>query len=161
MLVDSPGTVRENAPEGPRYTTPLMASYRQSFERFAATLDAAIDDEWCLGSRLDIGGRAGPSPGRWEGGFAMGPPRSGWREALGSYAALLAGLEAPRRPLASWWHGLEDVHREAWQTLLPLLAGLIGDPSADRCGLLERARSWALARASAFLAVDHGGIAHE
>jgi hypothetical protein len=161
MLVSAPGTVRENAPDGPRYTSPLMAGYRQAFERLAGTLAAVIDDDWCLGPRLRFTRSAGPSPAVWEDGYTMGPAHSGWREMLGSYAALVAGLEAPRLPLASWWHRMGDAHREAWQTLLPLLPGLVGDPPADRPELLERARHWALARMSSFLAVDDGGVAHE
>jgi len=161
MLVGAPGTVREDAPEGPRYTPPLMAGYRQAFERLAGTLDADIDDGWCQGPRLCIVRGAGAAAERWQGGFAMGPPRASWREMLGSYRFLVAGLEAPRLPLASWWHRLDGAHREAWQTLLPLLPGLMGEPSADRAVLLERARRWALSRISRFLAVDDGGVAHE
>jgi len=165
MLVAAPGTVRERAPEGPRYIPPLMAGYRRAFERLAATLDASIDDGWCLGPRLRVDRTPGSKPYLWDDGFRMGPARSGWREALGSYAALLAGLEAPRAPLAAWWHGLEPARREAWQTLLPLLPGLAGAPAAGRAELLEGARAWALSRASAvlsaFRAVDHCGVADE
>ena len=107
MLVAAPGTVREAAPEGFRYTSPLMRGYRRSFEQFAGSLDAVILDDWCLGPDLQIRRGAGARPARWDGGFSMGPPRSGWRRMLGSYAALVAELPAPARPLASWWHGLE------------------------------------------------------
>jgi 6-hydroxymethylpterin diphosphokinase MptE-like len=161
MLVAAPGSVREAAPEGPRYTSPLMRGYRRSFERFAGSLDAVILDDWCLGPDLQVRRGTGPSPARWDGGFSMGSPRSGWRRMLGSYAALVAELPAPGRPPASWWHGLEPGHREAWQTILPLLPGFAGDPVEDRGALLERARRWALSRVSLFLAVDDGSVPHE
>jgi hypothetical protein len=161
MLVAAPGTVRESPPEGPRYTSPLMAGYRLAFERLAGSLDAVVRDDWCLGQGLRLRRGTNPPPARWEGGFSMGPARCGWRGMLGSYAANIAGLSAPSRPLASWWHDLELPHREAWLTLLPLLPGLFGNPIADRGELLERARQWALSRVSRSLAVDDGSVADE
>jgi hypothetical protein len=138
-----------------------MADYRRAFERFAGSLDAVVLDDGCLGPRLDVIPGDGPAPARWHGGFSMGSPRSGWREMLGAYAALLAGLPAAGPPLASWWHGLEPVQREAWQTLLPLLPGFTDGAAGDRGALLERARRWALSRVSRFGAVDDGSVAHE
>jgi hypothetical protein len=161
MLVAAPGTIREAAPEGPRYTSPLMAGYRRAFEQFTGSLDAVILDDWCLGPGLRVRRGTRPSPARWDGGFSMGSPRWGRRRMLGSYTTLVAGLSTPSRPLASWWHGLEPAHREAWLTLLPLLPGLAGDTFEDRGALLERARRWALSRVSLFLAVDDGGIPDE
>jgi hypothetical protein len=161
MLAAAPATVRERVPGGFRYTSPLMADYRRAFERFAGSLDAVILDDWCLGPGQGIRRGTGPSPARWNGGFSMGSPRSGWRGMLGSYAALVAGLPAAGRPLASWWHGLEPDRREAWQTLLPLLPGLAASTVEDRGALLECARRWALPRISRFLAVDDGSVPHE
>jgi hypothetical protein len=161
MLLAAPGTVRETAHEGSRYTSPLMRGYRRSFEQFAGSLDAIILDDWCLGPDLQIRRGAGPPPARWDGGFSMSPPRSGWQFMLGSYAALVAELPAPARPLASWWHGLKPGCREAWQTLLPLLPGVAGDLTTDRGALLDRVRQWALSRVSRFLPVDDGGVPHE
>lgn len=161
MLVAAPATVRAAASEGLRYTSPLMAAYRQAFERFAGSLDAVVLDDWCLGPRLRIRRGSGPPPERWDGGFSMGPARGGWRELLVSYADLVEGLPAPVAPLASWWRGLEPPQREGWQTLLPLLPGIAGGLPADRGGLLERARRWARDRLSRFLAVDYGSVADE
>lgn len=161
MLVAAPGTVRERVPEGFRYTPPLMADYRSAFERSVGSLDAVILDDGCLGPRLSVRRGDGPPLARWNGGFSMGSPRSGWRQMLGSYAALVAGLPAAGPPLASWWHGLEPGQREAWQTLLPLLPGLADGTAGDREALLERARQWALSRVSRFCAVDDGSVAHE
>ena len=161
MLVAAPGTARERVPEGFRYTPPLMAEYRRAFERFAGSLDAVVLDDGCLGPRLGVSRRNGPSPARWKGGFEMGSPRSGWRELLGAYAALVAGLPAAEPPLAAWWHGLEPGQREAWQTLLPLLPGLVRGAAGDQEALLERARQWALSRVSRFSAVHDGSVAHE
>ncbi len=165
MLVAAPGTVREAAPEGHRYTPPLMADYRRAFERFAGSLDAVILDDWCMGPDLQVHRGDRPAPARWPGGFSMGSPSTGWRSMLGRYAALVTGLPAPGLPLASWWHGLGPDHREAWQTLLPLLPGLAGGFSggvaADRGALLERARRWAMSRVSRLLAVDDGSVPHE
>ena len=107
LLVAAPGTVRERVPEGFRYTPPLLADYRRAFERFAGSLDAVVLDDGCRGPRLGVSRGNGPSLARWNGGFSMGSPRSGWREMLGSYAALVAGLPAAGLPLASWWYGLE------------------------------------------------------
>jgi len=91
----------------------------------------------------------------------MGAATVGWRSMLGAYAALLARLPAPERPLAAWWHGLAQDAREAWQTLLPLLPGLAGDPSSDRGAQLERARRWALARFSRFVRIQDGVVPDE
>jgi hypothetical protein len=161
MIVASAGTQREAALEGPRYTSPLMRGYRRSFERLAGSLDAFVRDDWCLGSPLHVTRGTEPMRTRWIEGFSMGSPKSGWRAMLGSYASALAGLPDPGRPLASWWHGLDQPGQEAWQTLLPLLPGLAGDGSVDRGTLLERARRWALSRISPFLAVDDGSVPHE
>jgi hypothetical protein len=161
MLVASPGTSRDHAPGGPRYTPPLMQGYRRAFERLAGSLDARVDDAWCLGPRLSVSGGPAAGPVRWDGGFRMGVARGGWRDALGSYGAVLEGLTTPAGPLAAWWNDLGFEAREGWQTLLPLLPGMAADPSAERAPLLERARGWALARISAFRTVEDGGVSHE
>ena len=165
MLVAAPGTVREIAPEGPRYIPPLMEGYRRAFERMAGSLDARVDDAWCLGPRLRIAAQNGPAPARWDEGFRMGAARGGWRQAIAAYGNLIAGLAAPSKPLAAWWNGLAFDAREGWQTLLPLVPGIAADPSADpsteRALLLEKARAWAIARISAFRAVQDGGVTHE
>jgi hypothetical protein len=161
MLVAAPGTVREAAHGGFRYTSPLMRGYRRSFEQFAGSLDAVILDDWCLGPDLQIRRGKGARPAPWDKGFSMGPPRSGWRQMLGSYAALVAELPAPALPLASWWNGLEPGCREAWQTLLPLLPGFADDLTAEWSALLERVRHWAMHRVSRFLAVDDASVPHE
>jgi hypothetical protein len=114
-----------------------------------------------MGPDLQVHRGKRPSAARWPGGFSMGSPSAGWRSMLGGYAALVTALPAPGRPLASWWHGLEPGHREAWQTLLPLLPGLAGGVAADRSELLERARRWAMSRVSRLLAVDDGSVPHE
>lgn len=161
MLVADPRTLREDCADGPRYTPPLMRDYRRSFENLVGTLEAAVRDEWCLGPPLRVARGTGGTAARWSDGFRMGAAATGWRSALGAYAALLARLPEPRRPLASWWHGLDRDLREAWQTLLPLVPGLAGDPSGDRCALLERARRWALSRISALVPVHDGSVPHE
>jgi hypothetical protein len=161
MLVAAPGTVRESTPDGPRYTPPLMQSYRLAFERLAGSLDAKVDNAWCLGPPMLVVPGADPTPHRWNGGFRMGTAHEGWRQALGSYGTLLEGLPSPTLPLAAWWNGLEPDAREGWQTLLPLLPGLAVDHAGSRADALGQARAWTLGRVSALAAVQDGGVTHE
>jgi hypothetical protein len=161
MLVAAPGTVRERTPDGPRYTPPLMRSYRLAFERLAGSLDAEVDDAWCLGPPMPVTPRADPTPPRWNDGFRMGAGHDGWRQVLESYGTLLRGLPSPTLPLAAWWNGLAPDAREGWQTLLPLLPGLVVDHTGSGADTLVRARAWTLGRVSALAAVQDGGVAHE
>jgi hypothetical protein len=91
----------------------------------------------------------------------MGPPSSGWRDLLESYAAVLTNLSPPDLPIASWWHGLAPAHLDAWQTILPLLPGFAGEAAADRARQLESARRWALSRVSPLRAVNDGTVSYE
>jgi len=140
-----------------RYITKPLMSYREHFERFAASCQMEIRPLRGKGVAIKVPerGRSGQGAARVRSIFAAGPAAESAESFLHRYAAALAALPPPRDPAAVYLKSLTLEERDLWTTLLPTASAFqraanLGAAASERspdgpARLLSEVREWALA----------------
>ncbi len=157
-----------------RYVTKPLMSYREHFERFAASCAMEIEPLRGKGVIIKVPPKAKTASTHKAAAervhlssmFAAGPAAESAESFLKRYAAALAALPEPRDPAAVYLKSLSLEERDLWTTLLPTASAFqriqnlkradaagraecgrraSGQEDAGPANLLSEVREWALA----------------
>ncbi|MBN2050985.1 MAG: motility associated factor glycosyltransferase family protein [Spirochaetales bacterium] len=148
FLMRNKNIVKEYSPQGIRYTTKPMISYKERLEEASRGLQARLIPEAGLGVPLMIDASLKKKRSeRVSRFFSAGKPECPWREFLADYHRGLTQLPEPFDPLASYFEALSAGEKDLWTTLYPAAAVVRksrGKDSPPGAAILSDVRTWSL-----------------